>query len=88
MNIKSLQLVFAVDGRWTTDVEMQGNFAGMQMKGDGRWSLEDGLVRYTAGANSGQSCVHLSSGRLVLEPDFGVARDGTTLVPCEYERQR
>jgi hypothetical protein len=86
LNIKSLQIDLAVDGTWTSEVEMQGPFTGMSMKGGGKWSLADGVVSYTSGANSGKSRVRLESGRLVLDPDFTVRKDGTIEVPGEYER--
>jgi hypothetical protein len=56
----------SVNGTWTSEIEMQGQFAGMSMKGGGKWSLADGVVSYTSGANSGKSRVRLESGRLVL----------------------
>jgi len=86
LNIKSLQINIAADGTWVSEVEMQGQFAGLSMKGGGKWSLADGVVSYTAGANEGKSRVRLVSGRLVLDPDFSVRKDGTTEVTGEYER--
>jgi hypothetical protein len=83
---KSLQIELAADGTWTSQIEMQGQFAGMSMKGGGKWSLADGAVNYTSGDNSGKSRVRLASGRLVLDPDFTIRKDGATEVPGEYER--
>src|SRR5258708_2190610 len=47
MNIKSLKIDIARDGTWISEIEMQGQFAGMSMKGGGKWSLADGIVTYT-----------------------------------------
>jgi hypothetical protein len=86
VDIKSLRLDIAADGTWSTEIEMQGQWAGMSMKGGGKWSLADGVVRYTNGSNSGKSHVWVESGRLVLDPDFSVRKGGTTEVIGEYER--
>jgi len=86
LNIKSLQMDIAADGTWVSEIEMQGQFAGMSMKGGGKWSLADGMVSYTSGANAGKSRAQLVSGRLVLDPDFSVSKNGTEEVAGEYER--
>lgn len=86
LNIKSLQIDIAADGTWVSAIEMQGQFAGMSMKGCGKWSTADGVVSYTSGANSGKSRVRLDSARLILDPDFTVRKDGTQEVAGEYER--
>ncbi len=86
MNIKSLQIDIAADGTWVSEVDMQGQFAGMSMKGGGKWSMENGLISYTAGGNEGKTRARLVSGRLVLDPDFSVRRDGTEEVTGEYQR--
>jgi hypothetical protein len=86
LNIKSLQIDIAADGTWVSEIEMQGQFAGMSMKGGGKWSMADGVVNYTSGANSGKSRARLESGRLVLDPDLSVRKDGTQEVTGEYER--
>ena len=86
LNIKSLQIDLTADGTWVSEIEMQGQFAGMSLKGGGKWSLADGVVSYTSGANAGKSRAQLVSGRLVLDPDFSVRRDGTQEVAGEYER--
>jgi hypothetical protein len=44
LDIKALQFDLAVDGTWVSEVEMQVQFAGMSMKGGGKWSLADGVV--------------------------------------------
>jgi hypothetical protein len=85
-NIKSLQIDITADGTWVSKIEMQGQFAGMSMKGGGKWSIVDGVVSYTSGDNSGKSRIRLESGRLVLDPDFSVRKDGTQEVTGEYER--
>jgi hypothetical protein len=85
LNIKSLQIDIAADGTWVSDIEMQGQFAGMSMKGGGKWSLANGMVSYTSGANAGKSRAKLVSGRLILDPDFSIRKDGTTEVAGEYE---
>jgi len=86
LNIKSLQIDIAADGTWVSEIEMQGQFAGMSMKGGDKWSLAEGVVSYTSGANAGKSRAKVVSGRLVLDPDFSVRRDGTEEVAGEYER--
>jgi hypothetical protein len=86
LDIKSLQVYLAGDGTWTSEVEMQGQFAGMSMKGGGKWSLSNGFVSYTSGANSGKSRIRLESGLLILDPDFTIRKDGTTEVVGEYQR--
>jgi hypothetical protein len=85
LNIKSLQIDIAADGTWTSAVEMQGPFAGMTMKGGGSWSLVEGVVSYTSGVYAGKSRVRMESGRLVVDPDFAVLKDGKTEVIGEYE---
>jgi hypothetical protein len=40
--LKSLQIDIAADGTWTSQIAMEGQFAGMSMKGGGKWSLADG----------------------------------------------
>jgi len=86
MSIKSLQIDLLKDGTWTSDVEMQGQFAGMSMKGGGTWSLANNLITYTSGDNSGTSKVRLNGGVLVLDPDFSVRRGGKDEVIGEYRR--
>jgi hypothetical protein len=76
----------AEDGTWTSKIEMMGPFAGMSMKGGGKWSVAQGLLHYTSGNNSGTSRARFESGRLVLDPDFSVRKGGTIEVACEYER--
>src|SRR5262245_20000383 len=55
LNIKTQQIELSRDGTWSSHIEMQGQFAGMSMKGSGTWSIADDVVTYTAGANSGKS---------------------------------
>jgi len=86
LNIKSLQIDITADGSWVSEIEMQGQFAGMSMKGGGQWSLEDGVVSYTSGENSGKSRALVASGRLILDPDFSLRKNGTGEVAGEYER--
>jgi hypothetical protein len=88
LNIRSLEMDFAGDGSLTSDIEMQGQFAGTRMQGGGKWSLVDGIISYTSGANSGKSAAQLNSGRLVLTPDLSVRKGGTIEVTGEYERDR
>ena len=63
LNIKSLQIAISADGLWASEIEMTGEFAGMNMKGGGKWSLANDTVSYTSGANSGKSKARLESGR-------------------------
>jgi hypothetical protein len=86
VNIKSLWIDIAADGSWVSEIEMEGQFAGMSLKGEGKWSLAEGVITYTSGANSGKSRMRLVSGRLILDPDFTVRKGGTAEVLCEYER--
>src|SRR5580698_1083313 len=51
---KSLQIDINADGTWTSQIAMQGQFAGVSMKGGGKWSLTDGVVSYTSGDNAGK----------------------------------
>jgi hypothetical protein len=83
---KSLQIDISPDGTWTSQMTMQGQFAGVSMKGGGKWSLADGIVSYTSGDNAGKSRARLEAGRLILDPDFSVRKDGVTEVSGEYER--
>src|SRR5205823_3771835 len=53
-DIKSMELHLTADGTWASATEMQGQWAGMSMKGGGKWSLADGVVSYSNGANSGK----------------------------------
>jgi hypothetical protein len=85
-DMKSLKIDIAADGAWTSEIEMQGQWTGMSMKGGGKWSLADGVVSYTSGANSGMSRVTLKQERLIFDPDFTVRKDGKTEVAGEYER--
>lgn len=86
LNIKSLQIDVLEDGTWTSDIEMQGQFAGMSMKGGGTWSLVNSVIKYTSGDNSGTSKASLNGAVLVLDPDFTVRRGGKDEVTGEYER--
>jgi hypothetical protein len=87
LHIKSGALEFTSDGRWTSQTEMEGPWAGASMKGSGTWSLgPSGVVRYTAGGNSATSTVSLKESRLVLSPDFMLAKGSTASVAAEYER--
>lgn len=86
MQIKALQIDLAADGTWVSEVEMEGQFAGMTLKGGGKWSVAEGVVRYTSGANAGESHARVESGRLFLDPDFTVRIDGTREVIGEYQR--
>src|SRR5271166_1189250 len=61
--VKSLQIDIAANGTWTSQITMQGQFAGMSMKGGGKWSLTDGAVTYTSGDNAGKSHVRFEAGR-------------------------
>jgi hypothetical protein len=84
--IKSVEMEIASDGTWQSTTEMQGNFAGMIVKGEGKWSVTNGVISYTAGANAGQSRAGLEGNRLVLDPDFMVRKNGKIEVAGEYER--
>lgn len=86
LNVKSLQTEIAADGTWKSAIEMQGEFEGIRMEGGGNWSLVDGTIAYTSGANSGESKASLDDGRLILVPDFTLRREGTFEVRGEYER--
>lgn len=65
---------------------MQGAYAGTSMKGGGTWSVADGVLTYSAGANTGTSKLSLSGSRLVIDPDPVVVEDGSTPGVSEYER--
>ncbi len=86
MDFQSLRIDLAADGTWTSEIKMQGAYSGITMKGGGKWSLKEGVIHYTSGENTGTSRVRLDLGRLVLDPDFTVRKDGTIEVPAEYER--
>ncbi len=85
--INSMELDFAADGTWKNKIEWQGPLAGMTMAGGGTWSLADGVVSFTNGADKGQSRVSLSAGRLALDPDFTLRKNDATKTPLavEYE---
>ena len=59
----------------------------MTMSGGGTWSLADGVVSFTNGADKGESRVSLSARRLALDPDFTLRKnDGKkTPIAVEYE---
>ena len=84
--LKSLEINIVKDGTWTSDIEMQGQFAGMSMKGGGKWSLGNNVITYTSGDNSGTSTARLNGNILVLDPDFSVRRGGKIEVTGEYVR--
>jgi hypothetical protein len=86
LNIKSLWIDITADGLWISKTEMQGQFAGMSLECGGKWTLEEGVISYTSGANSGKSRARSESGRLVLDPDLTIRKDGTEEVAAEYER--
>ncbi len=86
LSIKSHEMELRADGSWAASSEMQGSFAGMKLNFSGKWSLSDGALNYTAGSDSGQAKVRVVRGRLVLDPDFVIRKDGTALVTTEYER--
>lgn len=87
LNIKSLELELTESETWTSHAEMEGAFAGMKLDFSGKWSLVDGVVSYSAGANSGKSRIRFESGRLIVDPDFTLRKEGTTEVTGEYEKQ-
>lgn len=84
--LNSLEIDLAADGTWTSEMVTQGQVGGITAKGGGNWSLADEVVSYTSGENAGKSRVRLDAGRLTLDPDFTVRKDGTTEVTGEYER--
>ncbi len=88
LQIKSLQIDFARDGTCASDIETEGNFAGMSMKGGGQRALADGVVSYASRNDTGNSGVGLESARLVLDPGLSVRKNGTVEVSDEYERWR
>jgi hypothetical protein len=86
LSIKDLEIDIAPDGTWSGKIEMQGPFSGMSIEVGGKWSLADSVVRYTSRSFRGTSRPRFESGRLVLDPDFIVRKDGTAEVTGEYER--
>jgi hypothetical protein len=86
LSIKAHQLELRGDGAWVAFSELQGSFAGMKLNPSGTWSWANGAVSYTAGGNSGTAMVRLVSGRLVLDPDFVLRKEGTVAVAAEYQR--
>ena len=77
VNIKSWQLSIDNDGNWSYSGEMQGQWAGMQLKGDGRWKVvSPGKIEYTAGDNSGTLTYRVTNDMLTLSPDPVIAKPG------------
>ncbi len=89
INIKSLQVEFSADGKWSYSVSMTGQYEGMQLKGSGTYKLSSKEFEYTAGENNGKSQVQIKNGLLVFSPDPVVKPNGGKEdVDTEYERAK
>src|SRR5262249_29411978 len=69
INIKSWLIEFSDKQKWTYSGEMTGQYAGMALQGSGTWSINGGLLDYTAGDNKGQTKISIQSDMLILTPD-------------------
>ena len=89
INIKSLQLEFSADGKWSYSVSMTGQYEGMELKGSGTYKISGKEFEYTAEANGGKSHIQIKNGFLAFSPDPVVKPNGgKDDVDTEYERRK
>jgi len=86
INIKSWKIEFREQGKWTYSGAMTGEYEGMKLGGSGTWLLEGSQLDYTAGANKGETTVHVGGSSLTLSPDPVVRLHGKELVETRYVR--
>jgi hypothetical protein len=86
INIESWQIEFRERGKWTYSGAMTGAYEGMNVSGSGTWLLEGSELDYTAGANKGETTVHVDGGSLTLSPDPVVRLHGKEAVETRYVR--
>lgn len=82
--VKSWQVEFQDQGKWTFSGELTGEYEGTKMSGDGTWTLNGDQMEYTAGSNKGSTTVHAVNGSLVFSPDPVIRPHGTTAVETTY----
>jgi hypothetical protein len=82
--IKTWRISFSGDQQWTYSGEMTGRFAGMQVSGSGRWTLQSDVLNYAAENNKGESKITVKDGVLTLSPDPVIAPGGKTRVVTTY----
>jgi hypothetical protein len=76
VHIETYRATFSSDGSWNYEAQMKDQFNGMQLKGDGRWSIKNKRLAWTAGAHSGESTFSCDGRTLTLDPDPVVAPAG------------
>ena len=86
LSIRLYSVCFAEDGTWRYQAQLIGRFEGLSMEGAGSWRCDHDSLSFTAGDNAGVSHVVLDAGRLRLEPDPVLRREGTEPVVGVYER--
>ena len=79
LHIETYRATFLKDGTWSFEAKMKDPFAGLEMKGKGRWSIKDHRLVWTAGANSGESTFSCDGRTLTLDPDPSVTPNGGRL---------
>jgi hypothetical protein len=67
--IKSWQINFSADHKWTYGGELTEKFPGMQLRGAGEWKINAAMLEYSAGGDKGQSRVSFRDKLLILTPD-------------------
>jgi hypothetical protein len=88
VHIKEYRAQFEKNGSWLYTATMNGNFEGMQLNGHGTWAIKNGVLSWTAGANSGASkVIFKGKNQLLLDSDPVIrAPGGKQLVRTEYVR--
>jgi hypothetical protein len=84
--IRSHAMELRADGTWSFRTQFDEQFEEATAEGQGRWQLEGGSVRYTAGERSGTVSVRFEAGDLWLVPDFVLARGGSQGFETRYGR--
>ena len=86
INIQGWRINFRNDGTWSYEGEMSGSFAGMKVRGEGRWRTTGDTLEYTAGDQRGSSSFSLASGQLTLTPDPVLAAPGGGPISTAYAK--
>jgi hypothetical protein len=86
INVKSWQVEFLGQAKWLYSGEMAGDYEGTKLSGSGTWSVQGNQLDYTAGANKGQTTVHLDRDSLMLSPDPVLRLHGKDPVDTQYLR--
>jgi hypothetical protein len=86
ISVRSWQIEFREQGKWLYSGAMTGKYEGMKLSGSGTWSLQGNQLDYTAGANKGQTTVHVERDSLTLSPDPVIRLQGKEPVDTQYVR--